>query len=189
MMTASEPANTSELTDEQLDALLGSADQDLLRHVQDKVDLAAALAGLLAGGPDTETGADPSAQTHTARNKSQGHSEPTGLHSTQRALASMVPDTELRSFNDLVKRYGPLVGSICARYKLTPEESDHVRLEVWRRLAENFESIREAAALPGWLATITARECQHLIRGRRREHDYPQSAPEDQSPPSPKRRG
>jgi RNA polymerase sigma factor (sigma-70 family) len=39
-----------------------------------------------------------------------------------------------------------------------------VAQNVWLRLVEQLAALREPAALPGWLATTTQRECIHMLR-------------------------
>jgi len=59
-MNASDPANSNKLTDEQLDALLDGAGQELLLHIQASTDPTATLAKLLAAPANPNGGqADP----------------------------------------------------------------------------------------------------------------------------------
>ena len=59
-MNASDPANSNKLTDEQLDALLDGAGQELLLHIQTSTDPTATLAKLLAAPANPNGGqADP----------------------------------------------------------------------------------------------------------------------------------
>jgi outer membrane protein OmpA-like peptidoglycan-associated protein len=70
-MNASDPANSNKLTDEQLDALLESADQELLLHIQATTDPTATLTKLLACPMSLEDGrADP---THADSATRPGH--------------------------------------------------------------------------------------------------------------------
>ena len=54
---------------------------------------------------------------------------------------------------------------------------------VWPRLVEHLGNLREPAALPGWLATATFRECLRVLRPGRR-YDRFSPAP-DKLPPGP----
>jgi outer membrane protein OmpA-like peptidoglycan-associated protein len=56
MMDASDPRTSDELSDDQLDALLASADEDLLQHIQAGADPNAVLAGLMSiqGGAEAD---------------------------------------------------------------------------------------------------------------------------------------
>jgi RNA polymerase sigma factor (sigma-70 family) len=79
------------------------------------------------------------------------------------------------AWDELVGRYAPLVWSICRRYRLDRPDIDDVAQGVWLRLIERLPSLRDPAALPGWLATTTQRECLRVLRiGQRREaHERP----------------
>jgi RNA polymerase sigma factor (sigma-70 family) len=88
------------------------------------------------------------------------------------------------AWNEIVDRYAPLVWSICSRYQLGHEEAHDVGQTVWLLLVEKIGGLREPAALPGWLATTTQRECFRVLRVERR-HEHTELPPEDQMPPDP----
>ena len=72
------------------------------------------------------------------------------------------------AWNELVRRFAPLVMAVTRNYQLTAEDAQDVSQTVWLRLVEHLGSLREPEALPGWLATTTQRECVRLVqRGRR----------------------
>ncbi len=75
----------------------------------------------------------------------------------------------------IVDRYATLVWSVCRRFGLSPADTDDVAQAVWLRLLEHLPSLREPAALPGWLATTTRREClRHAQKTQRRNsHEAP----------------
>lgn len=100
------------------------------------------------------------------------------------ALVARVSGGDQEAWNEIIERYSPLVWNICLRYQLDRQDIDDVGQSVWLLLVEHIGSLREAAALPGWLATTTRREALRVLRaGRRHEHaDLP---PEDQMPPYP----
>jgi RNA polymerase sigma factor (sigma-70 family) len=75
-----------------------------------------------------------------------------------------------RSWDALVERYAPLIWSICRQYRLGRADADDVGQNVWLRLVGHLDQIREPAALPGWLATTTRRECARLVRAARGPH-------------------
>ena len=87
------------------------------------------------------------------------------------------------AWNEIVERYSPLVWSICLRYRLDRQDSDDVGQSVWLLLVERIGMLREPAALPGWLATTTQRECLRVLRASRR-HEHAE-LPDDQLPPDP----
>lgn len=73
------------------------------------------------------------------------------------------------AWDQIVQRYAPLVWSLCQRYHLARADADDVGACVWLRLVEKLDTIREPAALPGWLATTTRRECLRLLQAKNRE--------------------
>ncbi len=83
-------------------------------------------------------------------------------------LVERARDGDQRAWNQIVERYGPLVWSICNRYQLNRSDIDDVGQTVWLLLVEQLGNLRVSAALPGWLATTTARECLRVLRAARR---------------------
>jgi RNA polymerase sigma factor (sigma-70 family) len=72
-----------------------------------------------------------------------------------------------QAWDALVERFAPLVWSICRRHQLSRADTDDVGQTVWLRLVTHLDQLREPAALPGWLATTTARECGKARRAAR----------------------
>jgi RNA polymerase sigma factor (sigma-70 family) len=96
------------------------------------------------------------------------------------ALVLRARDGDGSAWNELVERYAPLVWSICRRYLLSGADTDDVGQSVWLRLVEHLAVIREPAALAGWLATTTRRECLSVVRakqGRERVESLLESEP------------
>src|SRR5215470_6535790 len=77
---------------------------------------------------------------------------------------------EHQAWDALVERYSPLVWSICRRHRLDRADAKDVGQTVWLHLVEQLDKIRDPAALPGWLATTTQRECYRFVRAARRTH-------------------
>jgi RNA polymerase sigma factor (sigma-70 family) len=100
------------------------------------------------------------------------------------ALVARVSGGDGDAWNELVERYSPLVWSICLRYQLSRPDIDDVGQSVWLLLVEQIGKLREPAALPGWLATTTKRECLRVLRVAQR-HDHSGLPPEDQMPADP----
>jgi RNA polymerase sigma factor (sigma-70 family) len=75
-----------------------------------------------------------------------------------------------QAWDALVDRYAPLIWSICRRYELGGTNAEDVGQEVWLRLAGQLDQVRDPAALPGWLATTTRRECGRVLRATRGPH-------------------
>ena len=72
------------------------------------------------------------------------------------------------AWNEIVERYIPLVWKICVRYQLSAADIEDVSGTVWLGLFEQLGKLREPAALPGWLATTTQRECLRVLKQSRR---------------------
>ncbi len=77
---------------------------------------------------------------------------------------------EQQAWDALVERYAPLVWAICRRYRLSGADADDAGQAVWLHLVDKLDSIRNPAALPGWLATTTRRECIRILRSAHAAH-------------------
>jgi RNA polymerase sigma factor (sigma-70 family) len=100
------------------------------------------------------------------------------------ALVTRVGEGDQEAWNEIIERFAPLVWSICLRYQLDRQDIDDVGQSVWLLLLEHIGSLREAAALPGWLATTTRHECLRVLRASRRQ-DYAGLPPDEQMPSDP----
>jgi RNA polymerase sigma factor (sigma-70 family) len=69
-----------------------------------------------------------------------------------------------RAWDRLVERCAPIVWSICRRRGLSRQDTNDVGQSVWLRLAKRIDTLREPAALPGWLAATTHHECSQVLR-------------------------
>jgi RNA polymerase sigma factor (sigma-70 family) len=85
-------------------------------------------------------------------------------------LVARAKSGDQQAWDALVERYAPLVWSICRRYRLDGIDADDVGQNVWLRLVDQLDRIREPAALPGWLVTTTQRECLRALRAARGPH-------------------
>jgi RNA polymerase sigma factor (sigma-70 family) len=74
---------------------------------------------------------------------------------------------ERQAWDALVERYDPLIWSICRRHRLGRTDTEDVRQAVWLYLVAHLGSLHAPAALPGWLATTTRRECLRVQRAGR----------------------
>jgi RNA polymerase sigma factor (sigma-70 family) len=79
-------------------------------------------------------------------------------------LVTRARNGEQQAWNALVERYAPLIWSICRRYRLVGGDADDAGQAVWLHLVDQLDNIRDPAALPGWLATTTRRECARIMR-------------------------
>ena len=79
------------------------------------------------------------------------------------AVVVRARDGDERAWAALVERYAPLIWSICGKYRLSRADAEDVGQNVWLLLVNQLGKIRDPAALPGWLATTTRRECQRVL--------------------------
>jgi RNA polymerase sigma factor (sigma-70 family) len=89
--------------------------------------------------------------------------DPTVLDLLARARAG-----EQAAWEGIVARYAPLVWAMCRRFRLSTVDAEDVGAAVWLRLVERLDTLREPAALPGWLATTTRNECLRLVQSKQR---------------------
>jgi RNA polymerase sigma factor (sigma-70 family) len=85
-------------------------------------------------------------------------------------LVTRARNGDKQAWDALVAGYAPLIWSICHRYRLGAADTDDVGQNVWLQLVHHLGAIRNPAALPGWLATTTRRECGRFLRAARASH-------------------
>jgi len=91
--------------------------------------------------------------------------------STEQPLTDLVTrarNGDKQAWDALVERYAPLIWSICRRHRLGGTDAEDAGQSVWLLLADHLGNLRDPAALPGWLATTTRRECGRVLRASRR---------------------
>jgi len=86
------------------------------------------------------------------------------------------------AWDALVERYAPLIWSICRRHQLDAADAADVGQSVWLHLVDHLDHFHDPAALPGWLATTTRRECRQVLRAARGPL-APGSVPESETLP------
>jgi len=84
------------------------------------------------------------------------------------ALVARAAGSDESAWHELVDMYAPLVWSICVRYQLSKTDIEDIGQTVWLRLVEHLGKLREPAALPGWIATTTRRECVRVVKTHRK---------------------
>jgi RNA polymerase sigma factor (sigma-70 family) len=92
--------------------------------------------------------------------------EPTSDHPVATLVRRARNGDEL-AWDALVERYAPLIWSLCRRYQLDGADAGDAGQSVWLRLVDQLDKIRDPAALPGWLATTTRRECDRILHTAR----------------------
>jgi RNA polymerase sigma factor (sigma-70 family) len=83
-----------------------------------------------------------------------GHGDPAAAALCTRAAAG-----DQAVWDDIIERYAPMVWSICTRFRLSHRDLEDVAQNVWLLLVEQLGKLPEPAALAGWLAATTRREC------------------------------
>ena len=121
----------------------------------------------------------PAAAAHPAKRHRRGgtsrvHLSPTPTGGGSRRDDPVVIDLVTRAgqgdeqaWDALVERYAPLVWSICRRHRLDNADAEDVGQNVWLQLMDQLDKIRDPAALPGWLATVTRRACLNVLGAAR----------------------
>lgn len=79
-------------------------------------------------------------------------------------LVSGARSGDQRAWDALVAQFASLIWSICRRYRLGDADAEDVGQSVWLQLVDHLDQVRDPAALPGWLATTTRRECIRVLR-------------------------
>jgi RNA polymerase sigma factor (sigma-70 family) len=78
-------------------------------------------------------------------------------------LVGRAKQGDKQAWDALVERYAPLIWSICRRYRLSDADAEDVGQSVWLHLVSHLGTVRDPAALPGWLTTTTRRECGRVL--------------------------
>ena len=86
-------------------------------------------------------------------------------------MVTRARNDDKKAWDEIVERYAPLIWSICRKYRLGDADAEDVGQVVWLHLVDNLADLRDPAALPGWLATTTRRQC---IRVRSAAAQLPQ---------------
>ena len=84
------------------------------------------------------------------------------------ALVTRAAASDQSAWDEIVERYAPLVWSICTGFRLSTHDIEDVAQNVWLLLVGQLGTLREPAALPGWLATTTRRECLRVVTAARK---------------------
>ena len=126
-------------------------------------EITGAVANLLAQGDSPQDAVKKVQPPTRAPSRAPMRDDPVVVDLVLRARAG-----DRRAWDEIVERFAPLVWGICMRHRLSPADADDVGQSLWLGLLEHLQSIREPAALPGWIATTTRRECLKLHDEARR---------------------
>jgi RNA polymerase sigma factor (sigma-70 family) len=83
-------------------------------------------------------------------------------------LVNAAVEGDQAAWRSIVANYTPLVQSVVRRFRLSPTDAEDVSQMVWLRVLEHLSGLRQAQALPGWIATTTKREALRVIDSRQR---------------------
>ncbi len=83
-------------------------------------------------------------------------------------LVTRARNGDQQAWDTLVERYAPLIWAICRRHRLVGADADDVGQSVWLHMVDHLADLRDPAALAGWLATSTQRECWRVVRAAQR---------------------
>ena len=92
--------------------------------------------------------------------------EPRGAAAGHLVRAAAMGETA--AWDELVRRYGGLLWSICRDHRLSPADAADVFQLTWLRLLERLDSLNDPDRVGGWLATTCRRECLAVLRRARR---------------------
>lgn len=115
-----------------------------------------------------------------------GAPPPTDLgHADDRTLAGRAADGDMLAFEQLVRRYSPMMRAYAARLLPSNNEVDDVVQEAFITAWEKLPTLEDGGAVRSWMMRIVSHKSMDRIRAHKRhsgldDHDLP--APESASP-------
>jgi RNA polymerase sigma factor (sigma-70 family) len=97
----------------------------------------------------------------------RGHTAPYRSADPDRELVTLVHAARAgdeAAWQRLVERFDHMLRDIARFYRLMPSDVDDVTQATWICLFKHIDRLREPAAVAGWLATTTRRECMRLLQ-------------------------
>jgi RNA polymerase sigma factor (sigma-70 family) len=85
------------------------------------------------------------------------------------ALLRAATAGDQRAWSELVARHSASIKAVARRHRLGAASQDDVVQRTWLRLVEHIDSVRDPAALGGWLTTVARHECLRVLASFRRE--------------------
>jgi RNA polymerase sigma factor (sigma-70 family) len=98
----------------------------------------------------------------SSRGRAGGPARPAAGCPPVAGLVAGARNGDRQAWDALVARYAPLIWSICRRHAISGPAAEDVAQHVWLHLVQSLAELRDPAALPGWIATTTRRECGRL---------------------------
>ena len=95
--------------------------------------------------------------------------EPQPRYRPDPALVDACLDGDEVAWAELVDRYGRLVVSIPRRLGLSADDADDVFQDVFARVCERLDQLRDDGAFRPWIAQLTRRLCLDRLRAHGRE--------------------
>ncbi len=86
------------------------------------------------------------------------------------ALVAAAQSGDSLAWDRLVNRFDRMMRSVARSYRLAPQDVDDAVQAAWVKLYEHIDSIRDGAAVSGWLATTVRRESLRILQLGVREH-------------------
>jgi RNA polymerase sigma factor (sigma-70 family) len=86
---------------------------------------------------------------------------------TDASLPHLVAEAKLgdeEAWAELISRHARLVWSVARAHRLDAADAADVAQATWVSLLEHLDTIREPAAVGGWIATTARRECLRLLQ-------------------------
>lgn len=84
-------------------------------------------------------------------------------------LVSLAASGERGAWEALVARFEGLVWSVARSHRLNDADAADVFQTTWLKLLEHLDTLRNPAALSGWLATTARHECLRVLRRQARQ--------------------
>jgi RNA polymerase sigma-70 factor (ECF subfamily) len=89
--------------------------------------------------------------------------------SDDETLARRSADGDVRAFEILMRRYGPLISTYAFRIVGNTEDTDDVVQETFISAWRNLPDLENPAAIKGWLITVVSRQSLNRVKARRED--------------------
>jgi RNA polymerase sigma-70 factor (ECF subfamily) len=113
-------------------------------------------------------------------------SVPSLVDADDRTLAGRAADGDVRAFEVLVRRYGPLMRAYATRVLGSNDETDDVVQESFITAWQQLATLSDPGVVKSWLMRIVSRKSIDRIRARKLHvdiDDHEQEAPTEATPP------